>query len=60
MTNQQMIAAIIQAIQTDTNLLILLRLSVTNNIVNVIPADGSLSTQLLMACQVLGINTSGS
>lgn len=59
MTNQQMVAAIIQSIQSDANLLILIRLLVSNNIVNVIPADGSLSPQLLMACQTLGINTSG-
>lgn len=60
MTNQQMIQAIIQSIQTDTNLLILIRVLVSNNIVNVVPADGSLSPQLLAACQALGINSSGS
>lgn len=58
MTNQQMIAAILQSIQTDSNLLILLRVIVANNISNVIPQDGSLSPQLLIACQALSINTS--
>lgn len=58
MTNQQMLQAIIQSIQTDSNLIILLRLVVTNNLPNVIPADGSISPQLLAACNSLGIKTS--
>lgn len=58
MTNQQMALAIIQSIQTDSNLLILLRLMITNNLPNVIPTDGSLSPQLMAACQALGIQTS--
>lgn len=57
MSNQQMIQAILQSIQTDANLLILIRLLVSNNLSNVVPVDGSLSPQLLMACQALGIQT---
>lgn len=52
MTNAQMIAAIINSIQTDANLIILLRLVVTTNIPNVS------TTQLQAACAVLGIQTS--
>lgn len=48
-----MIAAIINSIQTDANLIILLRQAVTNNIGNV-P-----TYQLQAICTLLGINTSG-
>lgn len=58
MTNQDMVTAIIQSIQTDSNLIILLRLMITNNLPNVIPQDGSISPQLMVACQALGIPTS--
>lgn len=59
MTNEQMIAAIISAIQTDANLITLMRLMLSNNISNVVPPDDSPSPQLLAACHVLGIDTSG-
>lgn len=53
MTNQQMITAIISSIQTDENVIILMRLVITNNI-------GNLDILHLQAiCQALGINTSG-
>lgn len=52
MTNQQMITAILQAIQTPSNLQILLQLVIANNI-------GNASTAQLQAmCQALGIMTS--
>lgn len=50
MTDQQKITAILQAIQTDSNLLKLLRLSVTNNLSNV-P-----SAQLDIIMQALGLS----
>lgn len=58
MSNQDMITAIINSIQTDANLLILLRLMFSHNIYNLVPADGSTSPQLQAACQSLGIQTS--
>lgn len=60
MSNQDMITAILAAIQQDANLLKLLRFTVTNNIGNVVPPDNSPSPQLMAACQLLGIDTSGS
>lgn len=56
MTNQEMITAILQAIQTDANLMILLRRMVANNINVVVPADGSASPQLQAICLALGIS----
>lgn len=58
MSNQDMITAILNAIQTDANLLILMRLQVSRNIYNLVPLDGSTSPQLVAACQALGIATS--
>lgn len=58
MSNQDMITAILNSIQTDANLIILLRFMINRNIYNVVPVDGSISPQLQMACQVLGIATS--
>lgn len=55
MSNQDMITAILQAVQNDTKLMALLRIMIANNINNVVPNDGSLSPQLLAACQALGI-----
>lgn len=57
MTNQEMVAAILQAIQTESNLVILLQIMIANNINNLIPSDGSTSPQLLAACNALGIQT---
>lgn len=51
MTNTQMIAAVLNSIQTDANLMTLLRLMVANNIVNVNTA------QLQAMCNALGIVT---
>lgn len=56
MTNQEMITAILQAIQTDANLMILLRRMVANNINVVVPADRSVSPQLQAICLALGIS----
>lgn len=53
MTNQQMVAAILQSIQTESNLVLLLQAMIANNINNVPTA------QLQAMCAVLGINTSG-
>lgn len=53
MSDQDKINAIIQAIQTDSTLLALMKLMIANNIVNV-P-----SLQLTNICNYLGINTSG-
>lgn len=58
MSNQDMINAITNSIQTDANLLNLIRFLVSRNIYNVVPADGSTSPQLVAACQALGIPTS--
>lgn len=55
MSNQDMINAIINSIQTDANILILLRFLISRNIYNVVPQDGTTSPQLLAACQILGI-----
>lgn len=52
MSDQDRITSIINAIQTDTNLLILLRALVSANIINV-PTD-----KLIMAQTVLGLPTS--
>lgn len=52
MTDQQKIAAILQAIQTDANLFTVLRIGIANNIGNVSTA------QLDYICQALGIATS--
>lgn len=57
MSNQDMINAILNSIQTDANLIILIRFLVGRNIYNVVPADGSTSPQLQVACQILGIPT---
>lgn len=54
MTNQQMIAAILSSIQTQSNLVLLLQAMIANNIVNVPTAN------LQAMCTVLGIDTSGS
>lgn len=53
MTNAQMIAAIIAAIQTDANVILVMRAVVTNNLPNVS------TTQLTNICTILGIDTSG-
>ena len=50
MTQQQMIAAILSAIQEQNNLNLLLQMMITNNI-NVVPIP-----QLQAMCQVLGID----
>lgn len=52
MTNQQMITAILNAIQTEANLNTMLILMITNNIGNVSTA------QLQAMCAALGIPTS--
>lgn len=52
MSNQDMITAIINAIQTDANVIILMRTMITNNIVNV-PTPN-----LQAICAALGIPTS--
>lgn len=52
MTNAQMVTAITNSIQTDANLIILIRLLLTNNLPN-----GS-TIQLQAACAALGIVTS--
>lgn len=52
MTDQQKIQAILQAIQTESQLVLLLQTMIANNIGNV-P-----SAQLQAMCQVLGIQTS--
>lgn len=52
MSNQDMITAILTAIQTDSNLLLLLRLMIANNIGNV------QTPQLQAMCTALGIATS--
>lgn len=49
MSDQDKITAILASIQTDANLLILMKLIVANNIGN------ASTTQLNMICQVLGI-----
>lgn len=53
MTNQQMITAIVSSIQTDANVLLVMRAIITNNVPNVSTA------QLQAICAVLGINTGG-
>lgn len=52
MTNQQMIAAILNSIQTESNLILLLQTMIANNISNVPTAN------LQAMCAVLGISTS--
>lgn len=50
MTQQQMIAAILQSIQTESNLVLLLQTMISNNIGNVPMAN------LQSMCTVLGID----
>jgi len=52
MTNQQMIAAITSSIQTDANIIILIRALITNNLTVVS------TLQLQAMCAALGITTS--
>lgn len=53
MTQDQMIAAILQSIQTDANLLLIMRLMIANNINNAPLAN------IQGMCTALGINTAG-
>lgn len=52
MTNEQMIAAILSSIQTQSNLLILMQAMIADNIAN------ASTTDLQAMCQALGIPTS--
>lgn len=52
MSNQDMITAILNSIQTESQLIILLQAMIANNIGNVS------SAQLVAMCQILGIATS--
>lgn len=54
MTDQQMMAAILKSIQTDSNLMTMMRAAISNNI-------GNLNTAHLQAlCAALGIDTGAS
>lgn len=57
MSNQDMITAITNSIQTDANLLILIRFLITGSLNDMVPPDGTQSPDLVNSCRVLGIPT---
>lgn len=57
MSNQDMITAIMAAIQDQTKLQTLMLAIIQNNLPNLIPQDGSTSPRLQALCAVLGIPT---